>query len=76
MTKPRTAIRRMWARPNLMDAWGEKEAPEDGCIRILAVPDNDAARRAMIERVHLAAKATFHRDTIEYILATALAPSK
>lgn len=83
MSRPRTAIRLMWARPDLMDAWGEAESPEEGCICILAVPYNPTARLAMIRRTvkTLWPKATGkarerHEATVMYVLGTALTPSR
>lgn len=90
MSKPRTAIRRMWGMgPNCLYRASEKRRAEiealDGCpiYPYLVIPDTPEAATAMIDRVIAdlygalpASRCKKVRGVIRIILASALTPSK
>lgn len=85
MSRARTAIRRMWVYsdgPNTaLLSYGRDPAIVANEPAVLVLPDNPAARRAMVERVvkmlwPVGTPYAHHRQMVEDVLATALIPSR
>ncbi len=79
MSKPRTRIRRMWRYADDMIVG---HPTDERNAAVLVIPDNPAARAAMVEKVYMMAHdhgslsplRALSRSHIEEILATALTP--